>query len=93
MDLSQDRFRVLLCRLNIAFQLLPEKFTLSELQEVYETILGREIDKRNFRKKISEVELVEELNEYKKVGRMRPAQYFRFKERTKESALKVKKWI
>lgn len=78
---------------NIAFQLLPEKFTLAELQEVYETILNKDIDKRNFRKKILELDMLEELNEFKKQGRMRPAKYHRFKERTKETPLKAKKWI
>lgn len=78
---------------NIAFQLLPEKFTLAELQRVYETILNKELDKRNFRKKIVELEMLEELEEYKKEGRMRPAKYHRFKERTKESILKAKSWI
>ena len=78
---------------NIAFQLLPEKFTLAELQEVYETILEKEVDKRNFRKKIAELDMLEELEEYKKEGRMRPARYHRFKERKKETILKAKKWV
>lgn len=78
---------------NIAFQLLPEKFTLAELQEVYETILDKKLDKRNFRKKIAELEIVEELNEFKKQGRMRPAKYYRFLERSKETPLKAKRWI
>ena len=38
---------------NIAFQLMPEKFTLSELQKAYEVILNKQLDKRNFRKKSS----------------------------------------
>lgn len=78
---------------NIAFQLLPEKFTLAELQEVYEVILDREVDKRNFRKKIFELDMLDELDEFKKEGRMRPARYYSFKERNKETPLKAKKWI
>ncbi|MEC8220911.1 MAG: NUDIX domain-containing protein [Nanoarchaeota archaeon] len=78
---------------NIAFQLLPEKFTLAELQKVYEIILEKKLDKRNFRKKIHELEMLEELEEFKKEGRMRPAKYHRFIERTKETPLKAKRWI
>ncbi len=91
--LAIDRIKNKIEYTNIAFQLLPEKFTLAELQEVYETILEKDIDKRNFRKKIAELDMIEELNEFKKQGRMRPAKYHRFKERTKESILKVRKWI
>ena len=92
-DLALSRIQNKIEYTNIAFQLLPEKFTLSELQKVYEVILAKEIDKRNFRKKVAEVDLVEELNEFKKIGRMRPAKYFRFKERKKETLLRVKKWV
>ncbi len=88
-----DRIKNKIEYTNIAFQLLPEKFTLAELQEVYETILETKIDKRNFRKKIAELDMVIELNEYKKQGRMRPAQYYKFKERTKETILKANKWV
>jgi 8-oxo-dGTP diphosphatase len=47
----------------IGFELLPEKFTLTQLQRMYEKILDQEIDKRNFRKKISGMGLLEELDE------------------------------
>lgn len=93
LDVAIDRIKNKIEYTNIVFQLLPEKFTLAELQEVYETILEKPIDKRNFRKKIAELDMLEELNEYKKVGRMRPAQYHRFKERSKETVFKVRKWI
>jgi len=92
-NLALDRIQNKIEYTNIAFQLLPEKFTLGELQEVYETILDRELDKRNFRKKIAELDMLEELEEFKKQGRMRPARYHRFKERTKETPLRVKKWV
>ncbi|MBU1198393.1 MAG: NUDIX domain-containing protein [Nanoarchaeota archaeon] len=64
---------------NIAFQLLPEKFTLTELQKVYETILGKEIDKRNFRKKVKEIDILQPHKEKKMDGAHRPAQLFSFK--------------
>ena len=47
---------------NIAFQIMPEKFTLSELQNAYEIILDQKQDKRNFRKKIKELNILKELN-------------------------------
>lgn len=58
---------------NLAFSLLPEKFTFAELQKVYETIFGRHFDRRNFRKKITRLELVKATKEKVKKGRQRPA--------------------
>lgn len=92
-NLALERLKNKIEYTNIAFQLLPEKFTLAELQKVYEIILERDLDKRNFRKKIHELEMLEELEEYKKEGRMRPAKYHRFIERKKETPLKAKRWI
>lgn len=68
---------------NIAFQLLPEKFTLTELQRVYESILANKLDKRNFRKKIVSLGILEETEETKMEGYHRPAQLYAFKERQK----------
>jgi len=51
----------------IAFELLPEKFTLSQMQKLYEVILGKTFDKRNFRKKFANVKYLIPLNE-KQVG-------------------------
>jgi 8-oxo-dGTP diphosphatase len=45
---------------NVAKEILPKKFKMSELQKVYETITGKEIDKRNFQKKIFSLEIVKE---------------------------------
>ena len=64
---------------NIAFQLLPEKFTLTELQKVYEIILGKELDKRNFRKKVRETGVLAPHTDTKMKGAHRPAQLFSFK--------------
>ena len=50
--LALSRLRAKMGYTNIAFGLMPEKFTLSELQQTYENILGKHIDKRNFRRKI-----------------------------------------
>jgi 8-oxo-dGTP diphosphatase len=53
-------------------------FTLSELQKAYEIILGVELDKRNFRRKILEAEVIEEVGEYR-TGEGRPAMQYRFR--------------
>jgi 8-oxo-dGTP diphosphatase len=62
----------------IGFELLPPKFTLSQLQHLYEAVLGTELDKRNFRKKVLSFELLLPLKETQMLGRHRPAQLFRF---------------
>ena len=62
----------------IGFELLPEKFTLSQLQHLYEAILGAKLDKRNFRKKVLGLGLLTPLKETLQAGRHRPAQLFRF---------------
>ena len=62
----------------IGFELLPPKFTLSQLQHLYEVVLGTELDKRNFRKKVLGFGLLMPLKERQMVGRHRPAQLFRF---------------
>jgi 8-oxo-dGTP diphosphatase len=61
----------------VGFQLLPEKFTLTQLQEVYEAILEKKLDKRNFRRKMSLLEILKPLKEFQHNGR-RPAQLFKF---------------
>ena len=62
----------------IGFELLPEKFTLSQLQHLYEAVLETELDKRNFRKKVLGFGLLLPLEETLMAGRHRPAQLFRF---------------
>lgn len=72
-----DRMRNKVFYTDIAFKLLPEKFTLSELRKVYEIILGKDLEQSNFRKRI--LDLVEPINfEGPKVGH-RPGKYFRLK--------------
>ncbi len=66
---------------NIAYALLPPKFRLSDLQKVYEIILGRKLDKRNFRKKMLSLGLVEPTRQVDASGAHRPAQLYRFKKR------------
>ena len=80
-DYALERLKNKLEYTTVGFQLLPEKFTLSELQNVYETILGKTLDKRNFRRKIALLKILEELDEQKMEGVHRPARLYRFKAR------------
>ncbi|MBL8191198.1 MAG: NUDIX hydrolase [Acidobacteria bacterium] len=65
----------------VGYELLPKKFTLSELQRVYEIILQRPVDKRNFRKKILAQGQIRELNETRTDGAHRPAKLYSFREK------------
>jgi 8-oxo-dGTP diphosphatase len=62
----------------IGFELLPPKFTLTQLQKLYEIVLGRVLDKRNFRKKIQGMGILEELDEVEKDVAHRAARLYRF---------------
>jgi 8-oxo-dGTP diphosphatase len=72
----------------VGFELLPRKFTLSDLQKLYEAILGATLDKRNFRKKVLELGLLVPLGETRMNGSHRPAQLFRFDAKKYESMKK-----
>jgi 8-oxo-dGTP diphosphatase len=77
-DYALTRLRNKLSYTTVGFQLLPQRFTLSELQRVYEVILGREIDKRNFRRKLDALGIVKPTREQRVSVSGRPAQLFRF---------------
>jgi 8-oxo-dGTP diphosphatase len=62
----------------VAFRLLPATFTLSQLQEVYEVLLGRKLHKASFRRALHAAWLVEPIDEWRSEGRGRPAQLFRY---------------
>jgi len=62
----------------IGFELLPQKFALRQLQQVYEKILDRKLDKRNFRKKILKMGILEELDEIEADVAHRAARLYRF---------------
>jgi 8-oxo-dGTP diphosphatase len=64
----------------IGFNLLPEKFTLSQLHKLYEVILGRDLDKRNFRRKMLKLKIVESLDEKQEGVPHKPSQFFKFNE-------------
>jgi 8-oxo-dGTP diphosphatase len=62
----------------IAFRMLPDVFTLSELQAVYEMLLGRSLHKASFRRSLHAAAIVEATDEWRSEGRGRPAQLFRY---------------
>lgn len=63
-----------------AFMLIPEKFTLRDLQMVYEAVLGRNVDNRNFRKKFLNTGVLQELDETSQETSFRPARLYNFSE-------------
>ncbi len=84
----RDRVR----QVPIGFELLPEKFTLSGLQRLYEAILGTPLNKRNFRKKLLKMELLHEHNEWQTEVSHRPAKLYSF-ERDRYYELKAKGFV
>jgi 8-oxo-dGTP diphosphatase len=79
LKIAHERLVAKLDYSTIAFQLMPTQFTLSELQQVYEVILGEPIDKRNFRKRILSLNLIKETGKERKAGAHRPAKLYRVK--------------
>ncbi|MFH0702731.1 MAG: NUDIX domain-containing protein [bacterium] len=69
----------------VAFQLLPKKFTLTELQKIYELILDKDLDKRNFRKKMISLCILKEFDEFTKLSSKRPARLYSFNEESIEN--------
>jgi 8-oxo-dGTP diphosphatase len=78
--IALQRLRAKLAYTNLAYTLLPDAFTLGELQEMYEAIVGRTLDRRNFRKKILSLGLLRRHGGVRR-GRHRPASLYAFRER------------
>jgi 8-oxo-dGTP diphosphatase len=77
LDMALERLRAKLDYSTIALQFMPAEFTLTELQAVYEQILGEAVDKRNFRKRILALEAIEETGYERREGAHRPAKLYR----------------
>ena len=75
----------------LSFNLLPELFTLTQLQHVYEAILGEQIDKRNFRKRVKGLEFIEKTEYIDKLTSKRGAYLYRFNKKmfANESSFKL----
>ncbi len=76
-----DKIRNKISYQPIAFELLPEKFTLTQLQHLYEVILNKKLDKRNFRKKMLNYGILKELDEKQKGVSYRAAKLYKFDRR------------
>ena len=75
---AEERLRNKLEYTNVAYSLLPPEFTLTELQRVYEAILGEAMDKRNFRRRVVGLGVVRESGGWRKTGAHRPAKLYEF---------------
>jgi 8-oxo-dGTP diphosphatase len=80
LNYALTRLRYKLEYTSVGFQLLPDEFTLSELQHAYEIILGEGLDKRNFRRKILSSGILEKTGKKKKEAEGRPAMLYRYQE-------------
>lgn len=81
LDTGLNKLKERLYRQPVGFELLPEKFTLAQLQRLYEIILCTSLDKRNFRRKILKTGFINALNERQQGVPHKPAQLYRFDER------------
>ncbi len=80
-DYAFQRLQAKLDYSNVAYSLLPAEFTLSQLQRAHEAILARPLDKRNFRKRMLSLGIIEATGRTETEGRHRPAQLYAFRER------------
>jgi len=83
-----QRIRDKLTYVPIGFELLPQKFTIKQLQKLYEIVLGRPLDNRNFRKKIFAMDVLRELGEMQKGVPHRAARLYKFDERKYNQLIK-----
>ncbi len=90
LDTSLSRLQEKVMEYPIIFNLLPEKFSLRQLQEVYEAILGVDLDRRNFRKKIAIKEWLVDINEMEHDVPHRPGKLYRLKPEFKKRVRKGK---
>lgn len=78
LEYASARLRAKLEYTSIAFHLMPETFTLAELQRAFEAILGEQLDKRNFRRRMTTSSLLAETGKKRREGPHRPAALYRF---------------
>jgi 8-oxo-dGTP diphosphatase len=86
------RLRAKLGYTTIAYHLMPETFTLSELQASYESVTGLSLDKRNFRRRVIASGMLEPLPEKRRDGSHRPAQLYRFRADHDPAAFLTPSW-
>lgn len=92
-EMIASALRMLRRRINtepLSFNLLPPLFTLTQLQHVYEAVLDSEIDKRNFRKRIKQIDFIEKTDKIDKLTSKRGAALYRFNRRAYDEAPQFK---
>lgn len=80
LDYALTRLRYKLEYTAVGFELLPDEFTLTELQRAYEIVLDEVLDKRNFRRKILSADIIQETGRKRREGEGRPAKLYRYRE-------------
>lgn len=84
-EYAHERLSAKITYTNAIFGLLPELFTLSQLQKAYEAVFCRDLDKRNFRKKFLSLGLIQETDKVHMQGAHRPAKLYKFNQQRLES--------
>jgi 8-oxo-dGTP diphosphatase len=88
-EYAQERLASKATYTNAIFGLLPKEVTLTQLQQAYEAVLGRGLDKRNFRKRILALDLLRPTTKYSTDGAHRPALIYAFRKQSLETSLKL----
>jgi 8-oxo-dGTP diphosphatase len=78
LDVALERLRARVHYTTLVSKFMPKEFTLTELENVYETVIGKDLDKRNFRKKILKLDVLKALAKKKQGGPFRPAELYKF---------------
>jgi 8-oxo-dGTP diphosphatase len=86
------RLRAKLSYTNIAFHLLPPSFTLTQLQQVYEQVLGQPLDKRNFRRRMRASGILTPTAVFRREGSHRPAELYRFTSDSEQETYLTPPW-
>jgi len=81
---ARERLAAKIQYTNIVWSLLPKEFTLTQLQQIYEIILDKKLDKRNFRKRFDDLQLIQSTGKKREGLAHRPANLYQFKERKLE---------
>jgi len=92
LDYARMRLRSKLGYTNIAFHLMPEAFTLTELQQAYERVLDHPVDKRNFRRRMTAAGVLDRINRTRRDGSHRPAALYRFVSQDDHAAYLTPSW-
>jgi ADP-ribose pyrophosphatase YjhB (NUDIX family) len=88
-DKALETLRMELNQVPVGYNLLPEKFTIPELQKLYETILGRQLDRRNFLRKITSIGILTKLDEKKSNVAHKAPNLYSFDKDRYEEVLKI----